>query len=77
MDVTWRIEPTGSAGCRVDIDHDFRPRFAPFAPFVDRAFTRPIASRTLASFRALAEALSEALEQDLESAGAIPTNPSS
>ena len=25
MDVTWRIEPT-TDGCRVDIDHDFRPR---------------------------------------------------
>src|SRR6187431_306473 len=44
MDVTWRIEPTDS-GCHVAIDHDFRPRFAPFAAFVDRAFTRPIAGR--------------------------------
>jgi aromatase len=81
MDVTWRIEPTGPAGCRVDIDHDFRPRFAAFAPFVDRAFTRPIAGRTLATFRALAEALaqdrSRADAQDRESAGAIPTNQSS
>ena len=57
MDVTWRIEPTDSGGCRVAIDHDFRPRFAPFAGFVDRAFTRPIAGRTLATFKALAEAL--------------------
>ena len=56
MDVTWRIEPTND-GCHVAIDHDFRPRFAPFAAFVDRAFTRPIAGRTLASFKALAEAL--------------------
>jgi ribosome-associated toxin RatA of RatAB toxin-antitoxin module len=56
MDVTWRIEPT-DAGCHVAIDHDFRPRFAPFAAFVDRAFTRPIAGRTLATFKALAEAL--------------------
>ena len=56
MDVTWRIEPTGD-GCHVAIDHDFRPRFAPFAGFVDRAFTRPIAGRTLATFKALAEAL--------------------
>ena len=81
MDVTWRIEPTGSAGCRVDIDHDFRPRFAPFAPFVDRAFTRPIAGRTLATFRALAEALAQdvghARPGDGESTGAIPTNLSS
>ncbi|HEX6868422.1 MAG TPA: SRPBCC family protein [Candidatus Limnocylindrales bacterium] len=56
MDVTWRIEPT-DGGCRVAIDHDFHPRFAPFAGFVDRAFTRPIAGRTLATFKALAEAL--------------------
>jgi ribosome-associated toxin RatA of RatAB toxin-antitoxin module len=57
MDVTWRIEAAGPSACRVAIDHDFRPRFAPFAPFVDRVFTRPIAGRTLATFRALAEAL--------------------
>ena len=58
MDVTWRIDPA-DGGCRVAIDHDFRPRFAPFAAFVDRAFTRPIAGRTLATFKALAEALAE------------------
>ena len=57
MDVTWRIEPT-PAGARVSIDHDFRPRLPGFAAFVDRWFTRPIAGRTLATFRALAEALS-------------------
>ena len=56
MDVTWRIEPAEN-GALVSIDHDFRPRFAPFAPFVDRFFTRPIATRTLATFKALAEAL--------------------
>ncbi len=59
MDVTWRIDPTAD-GCHVAIDHDFRPRFAPFAAFVDRAFTRPIAGRTLATFKALAEAVAEA-----------------
>ena len=47
------------AGSRVSIDHDFRPRVAPFAAFVDRGFTRPIAGRTLATFKALAEALAE------------------
>ena len=57
MDVTWRIEPNGS-GCRVSIDHDFRPRIPGFARFVDRWFTRPIAGRTLATFKTLAEALS-------------------
>jgi hypothetical protein len=30
-----------------------------WAPFVDRAFTRPIASRTLATFKAIAEALAD------------------
>jgi len=59
MDVTWRIDPTED-GCAVAIDHDFRPRFAVFAGFVDRAFTGPIAGRTLATFKALAEALEEA-----------------
>jgi ribosome-associated toxin RatA of RatAB toxin-antitoxin module len=56
MDVTWRIEPTGG-GCRVSIDHDFRPRVPGWASFIDAAFTRPIASRTLATFKAIAEAL--------------------
>jgi ribosome-associated toxin RatA of RatAB toxin-antitoxin module len=56
MDVTWRIEAT-PGGCHVSIDHDFRPRFRPWATIVDRAFTRPIAKRTLATFKALAETL--------------------
>jgi ribosome-associated toxin RatA of RatAB toxin-antitoxin module len=58
MDVTWRIEPADD-GCRVSIDHDFRPRVVPWAAFIDRAFTRPIASRTLATFKAIAEALAD------------------
>jgi ribosome-associated toxin RatA of RatAB toxin-antitoxin module len=57
MDVTWRIEPTGDDRTRVSIEHDFRPRVPLFAAFVDRAFTRPIAGRTLGTFKALAEAL--------------------
>ena len=56
MDVTWRIEPAGD-GARVTIEHDFRPRIGAWAAFVDRLFTRPIAGRTLATFRAIAEAL--------------------
>lgn len=56
MDVTWRIEPDGT-GTRVVIAHDFAPRLPFFAAFVDRFFTRPIAGRTLATFRALAEAV--------------------
>ena len=54
MDVTWRIEPT-DGGCRVSIDHDFRPRIPGWAAFIDRLFTRPIAGRTLATFKAIAE----------------------
>lgn len=61
MDVTWRIEPRADGGgCRVTIGHDFSPRLPGFATFVDRAFTRPIAGRTLATFKALAEAVADA-----------------
>ena len=56
MDVTWRIEAT-EGGCQVTIEHDFRPRFAPWAAFIDAFFTRPIAGRTLATFRAIAESV--------------------
>ena len=59
MSVTWRIEPT-AGGCRVSIDHDFRPRIPLWAAFIERVFTRPIAGRTLATFRAIAEAVDEA-----------------
>jgi ribosome-associated toxin RatA of RatAB toxin-antitoxin module len=69
MDVTWRIEPQG-AGARVEIDHEFRPRVAGWAPFIDRFFTRPIASRTLATFKSIAEALAD------ESDGPSRTNSS-
>jgi ribosome-associated toxin RatA of RatAB toxin-antitoxin module len=61
MDVTWTIEP-GGAGTRVEIGHDFAPRIPGFAAFVDRVFTRPIARRTLATFKALAEALAASEE---------------
>ncbi len=64
MDVTWRIEPGPvGLGCRVTIEHDFRPRLPGFAAFVDRFFTRPIAGRTLATFKALAEAFAAQSEQ--------------
>ena len=65
MDVTWHIEPT-PAGCRVTIEHDFRPRFAPWAWFIDTFFTRPVAGRTLATFKAIAEAV------DAAGAGSAP-----
>lgn len=56
MDVTWRIDPAAS-GATVSIDHDFRPRVAGYGAFIEHGFTRPIAGRTLATFKALAEAL--------------------
>lgn len=62
MDVTWRIEPD-DAGCTVSIEHDFRPRFGPWAAIVERLFVRPIAGRTLASFKAIAEAVAEGLDR--------------
>jgi ribosome-associated toxin RatA of RatAB toxin-antitoxin module len=65
MSVTWRIEPATGGGCRVTIEHEFRPRIAPWAPLVDRLFVRPIAGRTLATFRAIAEALTEPLAEPL------------
>jgi ribosome-associated toxin RatA of RatAB toxin-antitoxin module len=73
MDVTWRIEPS-ERGCRVTIEHDFRPRLPGWAAFVDAMFTRPIASRTLATFKAIAEAVAEPLDTSAMSAA---TNPSS
>jgi ribosome-associated toxin RatA of RatAB toxin-antitoxin module len=58
MDVTWRIEPRDDgARSQVTISHQFSPRLPGFAWFVDRFFTRPIAGRTLATFKALAEAV--------------------
>jgi ribosome-associated toxin RatA of RatAB toxin-antitoxin module len=72
MDVTWRIEPR-PGGCRVEIDHDFRPRVPGWAAFVDRFFTRAVAGGTLASFRAIAEALAETGASE-QSAATISTN---
>ena len=66
MDVTWRIEPTAE-GTHVEIEHDFRPRLRPWAHVVDALFTRPISRRTLATFKAIAEAV--------ESARTSRTNP--
>lgn len=66
MDVTWRIEP-GSDGrsCRVTIDHEFSPALPGFAWFVDRAFTRSIAGRTLQTFKALGEALAAVTDRSV------------
>jgi ribosome-associated toxin RatA of RatAB toxin-antitoxin module len=70
MDVTWRIEPA-VAGTRITIEHDFRPRVGAWAGLIDRLFTRPIAGRTLATFKAIAEAVAAA---DETSAGVPPAN---
>jgi 3-oxoacyl-[acyl-carrier-protein] synthase II len=61
MDVTWRIAPSGAA-CHVTIEHDFRPRVPGWAFTVDRLFVRPIAIRTLRTFRSIAEAVTDALD---------------
>ena len=58
MDVTWRIEAEGTDS-RVSIEHVFLPGVPGFGAFVDRWFTRPIAGRTLATFKTLAEALAD------------------
>jgi ribosome-associated toxin RatA of RatAB toxin-antitoxin module len=73
MDVTWTIEPSPS-GSRVDIGHTFRHRIPGFAWFVDRAFTRAIAGRTLATFKTLAEALAADLPLRDTSAHDEPAN---
>ena len=80
MDVTWRIEPIALGGrrTRVTIEHDFAPQLPLFAAIVDRWFTRPIAGRTLATFKALAEALAEVSEAAVRpsaSDGADPADP--
>ena len=60
MDVTWHITPRGATGSNVAIVHDFvrpLPLVGPnlFPGIVDRLFVRPIAGRTLATFKRLAE----------------------
>lgn len=60
MDVTWHIRPI-AGGAQVTIEHDFRRRLPLLGDrlipwLVDRLVTRAIASRTLAAFKALAEA---------------------
>lgn len=71
MDVTWTIEPV-AGGTRVEITHDFQPRLPLLATIVDRLFTAPIAGRTLATFRALAEAVAA----DAGAAGPSPASTS-
>jgi len=59
MVVTWHLRPT-PGGCRVTIEHDFRRRLPLlgeelFPRIIDRLFVRPIAGRTLKTFKTLAE----------------------
>jgi len=51
MDVYWRFKPL-AGGTRVIIDHELR---SPLAPFIGKFFIDPIATRTLACMKALAE----------------------
>ena len=60
MNVVWHIRPTPT-GSSVTIEHEFSRRLPLLGPnffprLVDRLFVRPIAGRTLATFKALAEA---------------------
>lgn len=59
MRVTWQIEPR-AGGAHVTIEHVFAPPIPGLATVVDRWFTRPIAGRTLATFKTLAEAVASA-----------------
>lgn len=64
MRVVWRIEPRAAGGARVTISHEFDPPIPGFAWLVDQFFTRPIARRTLATFKALAEAVRDVTTSD-------------
>ena len=52
MNVRWHFEETAQ-GTHVSIDHEFRSLLA---PFIGRFFVDPIATRTLARMKVLAEA---------------------
>jgi aromatase len=60
MEVTWRIRPH-AGGSRVSIEHAFARPLPLVGPdlvprLVNRLFIKPIATRTLSTFKALAEA---------------------
>jgi ribosome-associated toxin RatA of RatAB toxin-antitoxin module len=76
MDVTWRITDLTGGRCRVEIAHEFAPRVPGWAWLIDHVFIRPIAGRTLATFRSIAEAVA-ATSAAGESEPASATNPSS
>ena len=82
MDVTWHIDPVRDGrteASRVEIEHLFVPRVPVWAWLIDRLFTRPIAGRTLATFRDLAEAVAAigANSASDQSGSPEPTNPAS
>jgi len=56
MDVTWRIAPT-PLGTRVQIEHDFGRLPRPWAVAIGGLFVDPVARRTLATFKSIAEAV--------------------
>jgi len=71
MEVTWHIAPMAS-GCRVSIEHEFKPRVGAWGLLVDRLFVRPIARRTLGSFKAIAEAVAATKTEARRSGRARP-----
>jgi hypothetical protein len=79
MDVTWHIDPVvggRTEASRVEIEHVFAPRVPGWAWLIDRLFTRPIAGRTLATFRDLAEAVAATGATGPDQSGSLePTNP--
>lgn len=85
MAVTWTIDALGGdlERTRIEISHDFSPRMPGLAAFVDRWFTRPIAGRTLRTFKQLAEAVRPVVgamsdaTSDATSETSPVTNPSS
>lgn len=62
MHVTWWMKDNAE-GCRVSIEHLFEPRLPGWSSFVERLFVRPIATRTLATFKAIAEATAAATSE--------------
>jgi hypothetical protein len=69
MEATWRIEQI-KGGCRVTIEHAYPGGGHVPTAVIDRLFTRPIATLTLATFRAMAEALAQPLAgEPAESSG--------
>ena len=72
MAVTWHIRPA-ARGTEVTIEHDFSRRLPllgdrALPAFVDRFFVRPIAGRTLRTFKELAENHERLQGEDMDEA---------